>query len=405
MRGLGRLVLLAAVCLTAAGCAKQVDVDPWAGLAHPDKLAAAELKYYWNLGLTLDDDECIAGLYQMDENLYCLTSRNVLIAVDAKRGVVKWACSVAEGGKPVFRPTHADGLAITEHVPGIGEMLSPKRSTGATFDAVLVNTLSYVLVLDRDTGRQYRKIALQHVANTGGASDGKYFFYGSTDGWCRAVYINEAEPAWGVSSDDVIKAPVRYYGGRVYFGSQDDRLYAVQVGVQPKKQWVSQLRGPVLAAFHVGRRGCFVPGGDRRIYALDKLTGRSIWQPFVCRGRLVQPIQVTAATIFQYAEGDNFYAINRATGRARWTMPTGHKVLAAMDGDIYLLDSDGNLHIFDEILGPAGGKTTLAMTGLELFVGNTTAAAIFAATRDGRLFCIRQLKAGYLTPEMLKGTK
>ena len=58
--------------------------------------------------------------------------------------------------------------------------------------------------------------------------------------------------------------------------------------------------------------------------------------------------------------------------------------------------------VVDEVLGTV--KTSLPLTGWELFAGNTTKPAIYVATKTGKLACIRKLAAGRLTPGLLRKT-
>lgn len=73
---------------------------------------------------------------------------------------------------------------------------------------------------------------------------------------------------------------------------------------------------------------------------------------------------------------------------------------AAIPPHVYVLTLDRKLHVIHEALGQE--KLTLPMTGLDLFARNAAKDAIYAATRGGKLVCIRAASAGHLTPEMLE---
>ncbi len=391
-----KFLLIVAACLQLSGCRKKA-----VQLLHPDVLAKASLQYYWKLPLDLDRRETIARMFRLDENLYCLTSRNRLITIDAAVGKLKWSHSIADAGHRVFRPTHADKVVLPEKVAGIKEILSPETaSEPEPFDALLINTLSHVLVFDRNTGKLYRKIPLGFAANTAGESDGVYFYVGSARGWYYAVRLREAVKAWWHSAEDMIHVPVKYFDGSIYVADQAGSLIATRTGEVGKKSWTRTFNGSVAGEFHVDKRGCFVSCEDRRVYALDLLTGENLWaQPFVCRGVPQDDIQVAENTIFQFAERDKLYAINLTTGKERWSKAGGRKVLAAFDGEVYLLNVNNTLLIVDEVLGTV--KTSLPMTGWEIFAPDLSTPAIYVASRDAEVACIRKIAAGRLTPEML----
>jgi outer membrane protein assembly factor BamB len=367
-----------------------------------DVLAEANLQYYWTLPLDLGEDEQIDKVILLDENLYCLTNQYRLIAVDAARGLLKWYRTVAEPGDTVFRPCHADEAPLPREVVGLSGMLDDV-DLGAVepVDIVLVNTLSTLKVYDREDGRQYRDITLDFAANAGGSSDGVYFYVGSTRGDYYAVRLPEAVNEWWLAAEGMISTPVEHFGGRVYVADTAGTLTAAETGIRGKEIWHRPMTGGVLAAMHVDRRGVFVPCMDHRLYAFDPLAGQKLWDhPFITRKPLRDPVQVGERTVYQFSAGDKFYAINLTSGAARWTRDEGRTVLAEFDGNTYLLNADLNLLVVDEMLGDV--KTSVPMTGWDLFAANTTAPAVYVATRDGRIACIRTQEASHLTEDMLR---
>ena len=408
MRGLvERFLVVAAGAALLAGCAGQgrpVVRQEWRGLVPPDVLAKADLQYYWHYKVDLQGGESLQRVYHLDENLYCITSNNRMLVLDALRGIPKWRFQVAEPGQTVFRPVHWDNMILPEKVSGMAEILDPRRVLKvAPFNAVLINTLSRVFVLDRTTGKLIRTVEFPFAANTGGATDGAHFVVGATSGRYHAVRLLEAVPTWTKGTDDLLTAPVVHYSGRAYIASEDRTFRSTRISDWGVVEWTRKTGGPITAEFVVDKRGCFVPCEDNRIYAFSPLGGAELWRPFVCQGPLRDPVQVGLTSVFQYASQDKFYAVNLASGRLRWATPAGRLVLAVLDGNVHLLDSDLNLLIIDEIRGDI--VSALPMTGFNLFVGNAMNPVIYAGTHGGRLVCIRPLGDGHLTPEMFKEKK
>jgi len=401
MHGLVKLMMVAAACTALAGCWRVQEAGEFAGVVHPTVLAKADLQYFWNMEVDLDPGERICELFRLDENLYFLSDRNRLIAVDARIGAPKWSYVVADAGQPVFRPVHVDRLFLSKKPVGIAEMLQPALSPKmAPFDAVLINTLSYALVLNRSDGTLVRKIDFEFPANVGGTCDGAMFYVGSTQGRYYAISMAEGIQTWAMSAGDMISVPIALFGKEIFVASRGGALQSSQAGKARLLMWKQELDGPITAAFHVDERGCFVPCDDGRLYAFDAIAGRKLWDPFLCQGPLRDPVQVAQNTIFQFARGDRFYAINLVNGSRRWDMPEGRLVLGVMNGVVYVLDNTRTLRVVDEMLGKV--QTAVPMTGFDLFLGNTTAPAIYTATADGHLFCIRPISAGHLTTAMLR---
>jgi outer membrane protein assembly factor BamB len=404
MRSVVKILVAAVIGASVCGCEPaQIDAGkPWAGLVHPDVLAKAGLQYYWPCSVNLQRGERIDRLYQLAENLYCVTDLNRLIAVDALTGVEKWNFQVASPEQTVFRPVHADEIVLPDKVSGMPEILdSSLVEESVIFNAVIINSLNTAFVLNRKNGRLVRRIELGFAANTGGTTDvnGRIFVVGSTTGRFHGIRLQEDVRKWTESTDGLLTAPIERLGGHAFVAGEDRVFRVTRIG-EGVKEWSTRLAGPVTAPFFVDNRGAFVPCEDNRIYAFSPLSGIQIWQPFVCQGPLRAPIQVAERSLFQFAERDKFYAVNLATGRERWSREDGRLVLTVMDGNVYLLNRDRTLLVIEERTGEV--LNSMPMTGFELFVGNTVAPAIYGGTRDGKLVCLRKLTDGHLTPEMMK---
>jgi outer membrane protein assembly factor BamB len=112
------------------------------------------------------------------------------------------------------------------------------------------------------------------------------------------------------------------------------------------------------------------------------------------------PTQLSELTIFQYVRQDGLYAVNLANGKVRWKMPEGRKVVAIMKGTVYVLDKNKNLRMVNEITGK--GDRYVPLSGFQHYAANVKAPAVYVATDDGEVFCIRKKDAGRLTAEMLR---
>ena len=169
MRGLAKLAVLLPALTLSASCrppagpirpAVSTTTRP-AVLVSGDVLAKAGLEYYWRFNLKLAAGERIDRVHRVDENFYCVTNQRRLLAVDARRGVPMWAYQIGREGETIFRPVHGDRVALRDERDGLLDMLHPKEvAPPPQFDAVMINTISSLIVLDRTTGRQARIIDL-----------------------------------------------------------------------------------------------------------------------------------------------------------------------------------------------------------------------------------------------------
>ena len=383
LRGLMVLALGALV----SGCGQPPQGDEFAGVPQPEVLARSGLHYYSNFKVRLDEDEEILALHRLDENLYLLTNQHRLIACDARSLAMRWSYQIDPRDNPVFRPIHADKLMLSEKPTGITDMTSQRLPVLKPFNAVMFNSLTHVVVLDRATGQQVRRAELPYAASAGGSFDSGYFFAPDTKGLTFAVSLPEEVQSWTFPADDMISAPVQIYNRNVYSVSRTGNVRVARVGRTRQDAWSAKIDGDFTRPFHVDERGCFISANNGRLYALDAVTGRPLWDPIYFRRHLYDSPQVGRATVFQCVRGDSLYALNLVNGQERWKQPGGLVVLATMGGKAFLVDKNRTLHIKDEIQGTT--LSSLPMQGLDLFLPNTTAPTMYVATRCGRLFSIR----------------
>lgn len=372
-------------------------------LPDPKTLAKAGLQYYWQAKVPLRDSEQIACFWLLDEKLYCFTNTNHLVAVDALRGIVLWRYPAADPGKTVYRPCHYDKLPMSEKAPNIDGIQKPNPVAGLKArDAVLINGITDVLVLNRTTGDLIRRVRFNFGAggSAAGITDGRNFFVPDDRGYYHAILLQEGLTSWTMSIGDMIVSPILYMDDKVFVAGVNGALHVVSASSARRKVWSRRLDGPVTAPALVTRKGYFVPCEDRNLYAFDPVTGVDLWEPFDCKYPLRDVPQASEISVFQHVrDSRKFFAVNIVNGKLRWSMTGPRKVLAAMDNNVYLL-SGTRMLIVDEVLGKVTASVPIG--GMDLLAANTTAPAVYGATRKGGVYCIRPLSAGYLTAEMLR---
>ena len=420
MRVTTLLLMLAALALAIAGCGSRIEIpDPPDDIAQTQALAGAELGVYWQVDLTLNPGERVNRLCLLGQSLYCLTTHNRLMSLEAARGRSQWTFAPSRPDVHLYTPLHADGVVVPAGLPGnapdkpglvVTDQVQP-------FDAVIVNTLSDVLVLDRATGKVNMKVPLGFPAGTGGAlaqiATGKYVYYlASATGQCYALDLSRALNLWQTDMGAAVRAAPAFYAGMLFVADEAGVLHAGSADPSgPKSLWNSNqidsqpMHGAVTADLVIDERGCFVPCQDNRLYAFDRTTGKALWPPIVCQGPLRQSPQVGENTIFQYATRDRLYAVDIPTGTQRWALPAGRVVVALVrdrGSHVYLIDDANTLRVIEEISGQELASSP--MTGFDVYLPNATVPAVYAASRTGRVACIRPLAAGRLTPEMVQPT-
>ncbi len=143
----------------------------------------------------------------------------------------------------------------------------------------------------------------------------------------------------------------------------------------------------------------FVVSDAGYVNGLDQDRGYPLWTDLHLKGQLSGKMQIGDQTIFQPTT-TGLWAIDLTNGQMRWTIPGGRKVLAVMGEVVYVLTTDKNMLLVNEVTGDV--LLTVSMAPYDLFVSNVKIPAIYAGTADGRVYCLRPLDAPRLDPAMLK---
>ncbi|MCD4824143.1 MAG: PQQ-like beta-propeller repeat protein [Phycisphaerae bacterium] len=372
-------------------------------IASPKSLGKANLQYYWKSQVVLSDGEQITRMYNLGDKLYFLTNRRNLVAMDAMVGIPEWVVNITRRNEKIFPPIIKNNVRLSEKVGTVEDIKDPPaKGSLPKIKALMINTSTRLLVIDRDTGKIYRDFTFKKFSATNrGSTDGERYYVASSSKMYYAVTLLPAVARWWEEiNDEIIKAPMACYGRRLYMGTMSGTFRVDFAGDIRERFWEKPLDGPISTEFHVDSRGAFIGCGDGNIYALNLNDGRNLWDPVQVKGDIKDPIRVGELTIFQHVHGDGLYAINLANGTKRWRLPQGRKVLATVNGDVYVLGKDNKLVIVNEITGDP--KASVLLSGFDFFAENLAAPAVYTATRDGRVFCIRSKDAGRLTVEDIK---
>ncbi len=390
------LVMILAPLAALVGCGPQTQ-GQWHYAVNAIELEQVGLAYHWQNKVPLAQGERVTDIWHLDENVYCLTSANQVLVFGALDGERRWSEQIARPHQTVFRPCHIDGAMLP---PVLGPRAVMARQQGRKpHDLVVFNTLTDATVYDRRTGEFVTRIdftGAKFAANTPPTSDGERVYVGSVGGWVYALELETGVAIWQQRTDGMIAAAPEVMSNRLYVASTDGGVHAIAIGPERgQKLWpvdgAHQARGPFPSDIVVSDQGIFAGNGDYNVYAIDPISGRVIWR-FRCGRPVRHAVQVGADNVYALAEGDRFYAIDLATGkRARWTLADGRRVLSEIDNTAYILGERNTLMEVDATLGTV--RTVIPLSGLDLFVPNVTTPALYAASADGLVCCLRPIDA------------
>jgi outer membrane protein assembly factor BamB len=218
---------------------------------------------------------------------------------------------------------------------------------------------------------------------------------------------------WRVATGgDVIASPA-VLGNRVYVGSGDGKLYALDL-TSGRQHWAYAAGSPVASSPAVGGGRVFAETRDGRILAVDQESGTLRWQfatgptmPFPWGHEsgdtyLSSPVYVNGVVLVGAGDG-KLYALDGTSGRVRWSAQTGGRVRAspAVAGNrVYVGSFDGRVYAFDLITGRQLWRFDTEGAALESgkfgfdrrSIQSSPAVAngtVFVGARDGFLYALR----------------
>jgi len=242
---------------------------------------------------------------------------------------------------------------------------------------VYIGSLSgHLYAIDQQTGQQkWQFKSSRPIASSATVADGTLYFVSSA-GSIVALDIATGQPRWTYATEyerkfearnlhgypspaqtipdawDVFTSSPAVANGKVYFGSGDGNVYAVDArsGVL---QWKFATQDVVHASPAVAGNTVYIGSWDGHLYAIDAETGQQKWvfqggqDPAIHNQVGFQSSPAVAdGTVYVGSRDAHVYALDAATGRRKWDYPTSKSWVngtpAVRDGVVYVGTSDSS---------------------------------------------------------------
>jgi outer membrane protein assembly factor BamB len=246
-----------------------------------------------------------------DGRLFAGTNHGLVFAVEAATGRVAW--------KRQFAGCVAASPAVGNGVVYVGFMDPPPcRGTAPAFLAAL----------DKGSGKTLWRFRAGVVETPPLLAGGRVYF-GSWDHRVYAVDARSGRLDWRFATGDRVKGGVAFAGGTVFAGSYDGRLYALDA-VTGRLRWAAGGGGlgGLYATPSVARGRVFVGSTDGRVYAFAASSGRLLWS--MRTGSYVySPVALSGGSAYVGSYDHRFYALSQASGAVRWSFDAGAPISGA----------------------------------------------------------------------------
>ncbi len=273
--------------------------------------------------------------------LYVSTFRGKLFAIEAETGEVDWEKNLRR--ITAASPTVADGVVYQPLMNAPDE----ERATARGF----------LVAFDARTGRERWRFRAGVIESSPLLVDGVLYF-GTFDDRLYALEARTKRVRWTYETGDDVKGGPVFDAGTVYFGSYDGKVYAVDAR-SAKLRWESEAQGglrgagnfyatPALAYGRV-----FIGNTDGKVYAFGARSGRLLWSQ-TTGGYVYSSAAVWNRTVYVGSYDHRLYALDAATGDVKWSFEANDRISGAptvMAGIVYFATLGGRTYGLDARTG------------------------------------------------------
>jgi outer membrane protein assembly factor BamB len=320
-------------------------------------------------------------------------------------GHVKW--SLDTGGAIVASPTLDDGVVYITSLSG------------------------YLYAVDRLTGAEKWKFKSRMPIASSVAVDGGVAYFVSSAGALAAIDTTTGQPKWTFAFEyerkfeatnlhgyppatqvmpdayDVFTSSPAVAGGKVYFGSGDGNVYAVDAK-SGLLQWKFATGDVVHASPAIANNTVYIGSWDGHFYAIDADTGLARWvfsagQDPAMHNQVgfQSSAAVVDGVVYVGCRDAHVYALDATTGRLKWSYPTSKSWVngtpAVRDGLVYVGTSDSSRFF---ALDARSGRLRFNLDA-KAYVFSSAALAgdtAYVGSHNGKLYAV-DAKTGVLRSE------
>ncbi len=340
-------------------------------LIAPEALAKADLKMNWQVNLPVRGDESVERMFDYAGYIYVLTDDNYLFCINKKRGQIQFDKQLIAPGLPITELVYHNnrlwfmvGNELLVLNPYNGAITQKRKLTlgGNLIEGLAINSeFIYLVGKNRISAividgfwRKFMVTADDDSNITSIAVDERNMFFATVTGSVFCSDAGKARKVWQYDASDKITAPIVLDDGWVYVGSEDTKLYK-----------------------------------------LDSGNGQNAWAiPFLSGGPIVESPSVGRDVVYVTAVATGIHAVDKKTGKSKWNIKDGKKVIAEVGDKAYVISKPSNFVLSKPtnliVMNNLTGKevSNINITGVTDYSANSLGATIYVSSDSGKVVSI-----------------
>jgi len=334
-------------------------------LISADLLENSGLRIGWQSKMYVNNGETIQQMFIRENYLFMQTDSNFLYCLDRDSGKFKYGVELARPGLPVVGPQYYGN-----------EMLFMAGNE--------------LIVVDIQFGTITSKKQLHQIGN--GAifppvKNDDYIYVSGTTNRLYAISVKEGVSDFEVSSKDGAAVnSILADNETLVFSTVNGDIIRIE-NDKPKKVWRFQVGG-IAAPLVRDDQWIYVSSLDRKLYKLSVNDGTaSGWSTnFLAGESLKHSPRIGEDTVYQNAGVKGLYAIDKESGRKLWQLKGGFDLLSEEGSRTYVISKPSKLIAMDNVKGKK--LFTINISDVSAHAVNTDDSTIYLASDDGRVVSI-----------------
>ena len=220
------------------------------------------------------------------------------------------------------------------------------------------------------------------------ARNNLYYYLGSTDKRVHCVRAKDNVKIFEVAADNDSKITSILADDDFVIFATDAGNVLCSMPDGPKGLWRFNAAGGVVEPMVRNGQQLFFASRDTNVYRINIETGKLDWK---CQTEAILETapRVTAAAVYQNLGSRGLMAIDKATGKKMWQLAEGIDLLTEAAGKAYVITNTGMLVVINN----KDGKQLYSINAgaVSNWAANTAYSKIYIADDSGRIACIQPI--------------